>query len=66
VLRDEILRTYDSLFDWRSGLLLVIFAGAVAAFVIFAWDKATSLSLEERREMGSSRQSAGRPPRSLP
>ena len=52
VLRDEILRTYDSLFDWRSGLLLVIFAGAVAAFVIFAWDKATSLSLEERREMG--------------
>jgi len=52
VLRDEILRTYDSLFDWRSGLLLVIFAGAVAAFIIFAWDKATSLSLEERREMG--------------
>jgi ABC-type lipoprotein release transport system permease subunit len=52
ILRDEILRTYDSLFDWRSGLLLVIFAGAVTAFIIFAWDKATSLSLEERREMG--------------
>ena len=52
ILRDEILRTYDSLFDWRSGLLLVIFAGAVAAFIIFAWDKATSLSMEERREMG--------------
>ena len=52
VLRDEILRTYDSIFDWRSGLLLVIFAGALAAFVIFAWDKATSLSMEERREMG--------------
>jgi len=52
ILRDEILRTYDSLFDWRGGLLLVIFASAVAAFVIFAWDKATGLSLEERREMG--------------
>ena len=52
ILRDEILRTYDSLFDWRSGLLLVLFAGAVAAFIIFAWDKATSLSMEERREMG--------------
>jgi ABC-type lipoprotein release transport system permease subunit len=52
ILRDEILRTYDSVFDWRSGLLLVIFAGAASAFVIFAWDKATSLSLEERREMG--------------
>lgn len=52
ILRDEILRTYDSLYDWRSGLLLVVFAGAVTAFVIFAWDKATSLSIEERREMG--------------
>jgi ABC-type lipoprotein release transport system permease subunit len=52
ILRDEILRTYDSLFDWRSGLLLVIFTGAAAAFIIFAWDKATSLSMEERREMG--------------
>jgi ABC-type lipoprotein release transport system permease subunit len=52
ILRDEILRTYDSLFDWRSGLLLVIFAGAVAAFITFAWDKATSLSMEERREIG--------------
>jgi len=52
ILREEILRTYDALFNWRSGLLLVIFAGAVAAFVIFAWDKATSLSFEERREMG--------------
>jgi ABC-type lipoprotein release transport system permease subunit len=52
ILREEILRTYDSIFDWRSGLLLVIFAGAVTAFIIFAWDKATGLSLEERREMG--------------
>ena len=52
ILRDEILRTYDAIFDWRSGLLLVILAGAVAAFIIFAWDKATSLSMEERREMG--------------
>ena len=41
IMRDEILRTYDSVFDWRCGLLLVIFAGAVTAFIIFAWDKAT-------------------------
>jgi len=52
ILKEEILRTYDALFNWRSGLLFVIFTGAVAAFVIFAWDKATSLSFEERREMG--------------
>ena len=30
----------------------MIFAGAGMAFIIFAWDKATGLSLEERREMG--------------
>jgi len=52
ILHDEILRTYDALFNWRGGLLLVIFVGAAAAFVIFAWDKATSLSLEERNEIG--------------
>jgi ABC-type lipoprotein release transport system permease subunit len=52
ILRDEILRTYDALFYWRSGLVLVIFLGAILAFAIFAWDKATSLSMEEKREIG--------------
>jgi ABC-type lipoprotein release transport system permease subunit len=52
ILRDEILRTYEAIFDWRSGLLVFILGGAVLAFTIFAWDKATSLSLEERREIG--------------
>jgi ABC-type lipoprotein release transport system permease subunit len=52
ILRDEILRTYDAVFDWRGGLLVFILAGAVLAFAIFSWDKATSLSAEERREIG--------------
>jgi len=52
IIRDEILRTYDSLFNWRSGILLVVLAGAGLAFIIFAWDKATGLSAEERREIG--------------
>jgi lipoprotein-releasing system permease protein len=52
ILRDEIARTYDAVFDWRGGLLIFIMAGAVLAFVIFSWDKATSLSSEERREIG--------------
>jgi ABC-type lipoprotein release transport system permease subunit len=52
IIRDEILRTYDSLFDWRGGLALVIMAGAMLAFGIFAWDKATGLSAEEKREIG--------------
>ncbi|OPY81612.1 MAG: FtsX-like permease family protein [Syntrophorhabdus sp. PtaU1.Bin153] len=52
ILRDEILRTYDAIFDWRSGLLIVVFTGAILAFSIFSWDKATSLSFEEKKEMG--------------
>ena len=52
ILRDEILRTYDSLFGWRQGIVFVLLAGALLAFVIFAWDRASGLSAEERREIG--------------
>lgn len=52
IIKDEILRTYDTIFDWRGGIVLLILAGAVMAFIIFAWDKATGLSAEERREIG--------------
>ncbi|MCP4127441.1 MAG: ABC transporter permease [Gammaproteobacteria bacterium] len=52
ILREEILRTYDSIFSWRQGIVFVLLAGAVLAFVIFAWDKASGLSAEERREIG--------------
>ncbi len=52
IVRDEILRTYDSIFNWRSGILLVIMAGAGLAFIIFAWDKASGLSAEEKKEIG--------------
>jgi ABC-type lipoprotein release transport system permease subunit len=52
IIRDEILRTYASLFDWRSGMMVIIFSGSALAFVILAWEKASGLSAEERREMG--------------
>lgn len=52
ITRDEILRTYDSIFNWRGGMMIVIFSAAVLAFVIFAWDKASGLSAGERREIG--------------
>jgi ABC-type lipoprotein release transport system permease subunit len=52
ITREEILRTYDAVFDWRAGIVLVILAGAVLAFLIFAWDKAAGLSAEEKREIG--------------
>lgn len=52
ITRAEILRTYDAIFDWRSGLVVVVLAGALLAFVIVAWDKASGLSAEEKREIG--------------
>ncbi len=52
VLREEILRTYDSIFSWRQGIVFVLLVGALMAFVIFAWDKAPGLSAEEKREIG--------------
>jgi ABC-type lipoprotein release transport system permease subunit len=52
ILREEILRTYDAVFAWRQGVVYVLLIGAVLAFVVFAWDKASGLSAEERREIG--------------
>lgn len=52
ILREEILRTYDSIFAWRQGIVFVLLIGAILAFVIFAWDKASGLSAEEKREIG--------------
>jgi lipoprotein-releasing system permease protein len=52
ILREEMLRTYDAVFDWRSTLLLVPLSGALLAFAILAWEKASGLSADERREIG--------------
>ncbi len=52
ITRDAVLRTYQSIFDWREGLMLVLIVGAVLAFVIFAAEKASGLSAEEQREIG--------------
>jgi ABC-type lipoprotein release transport system permease subunit len=52
ILRDEIVRTYETIFDWRGGIVMVVLLGALFAFVILAWDKATGLGSEEKREIG--------------
>lgn len=53
IIRDEIARTYDSVFDWRGGVIIVVLATALLAFVIFAFEKASGLSAEEKREIGT-------------
>lgn len=52
VTRADLQRTYEAVFSWREGLLLALVVGALMAFTIFAWDKASGLSAEERREIG--------------
>lgn len=52
IMKSEILRTYNTIFDWRSGLIVVVLSAAVLAFIIFAWDKASGLSAEEKKEIG--------------
>ena len=50
--KSEMLRTYDAVFDWRGGMVIVVLSVSLLSFVIFAWDKATGLSADERREIG--------------
>ena len=52
ILRDDIQRTYAAVFDWRGGVILMVLSGVFLAFIILAWDKATGLSAEEKREIG--------------
>ncbi|OGQ98489.1 MAG: hypothetical protein A2505_06120 [Deltaproteobacteria bacterium RIFOXYD12_FULL_55_16] len=49
--RPQIQKTYQVVFGWRSGFGSICLLAALAAFVILAWDKASGLSPEERREI---------------
>lgn len=51
ITRPQIAKTYDVVFSWRSGFASICLLTAVAAFIILAWDKASGLSPEERREI---------------
>lgn len=52
ISREEMLRTYEAAFNWRQGLLLTVLSVVLLAFAFLAWDKASGLSAEERREIG--------------
>ncbi len=52
IIRNEMVRTYDSVFDWRGGIVVVLLTMALLSFIILAWEKASGLSAEERREIG--------------
>ena len=52
VSREDLLLTYDTLFSWLGGIF--VFGGLISllAFLILAWDRASGLSREERKELG--------------
>ena len=52
ITKSELIRTYDMVFNWRSGMMIAVFSGAIFAFCILAWDKATGISAEEKQEIG--------------
>ncbi len=52
ILREEVQRTYASVFDWREGIMLALLSAAILAFSILAWEKASGLSADEKREIG--------------
>lgn len=52
IAREEMRRTYEAAFNWRQGLLLTVLSIVLLAFALLAWDKASGLSAEERREIG--------------
>lgn len=52
VVKDQIKKSYETVFGWRSGLVFTALLGTLLAFAILSWDKATGLSAEERKEIG--------------
>lgn len=52
VTRADMRRTDEALFSWREGLALALLASSLLAFVILAFDKASGLTAEEKREIG--------------
>jgi len=51
VTRQQIQKTYQAVFGWRSGFASVCLLTALTSFIIFAWDKASGLTPEEKKEI---------------
>lgn len=51
VTREQIQKTYQAVFGWRSGFASICLLTALTSFIIFAWDKASGLTPEEKKEI---------------
>ncbi|MEA3287535.1 MAG: FtsX-like permease family protein [Candidatus Marinimicrobia bacterium] len=52
ISKDQIESSYQNVFDYKSGLFLALLIPAFMAFFTMVYDKASGLSLEEKREIG--------------
>jgi len=52
VSRSDIKASYQNIFDYKSGLFLVLLITAFVAFFILVYDNASGLSIEDQREIG--------------
>ncbi len=52
ITNQQIQKTYQAVFGWRSGFASVCLLTVLASFIIFAWDKASGMTPEERKEIG--------------
>ena len=52
VERRSLARAYDLTYGTRGGLMALALLPALIALLVLAWDRATGLSIEERREVG--------------
>ncbi len=51
ISRSQVKETYRAVFGWRGGFASICLLTAIAAFIIFAWDKASGMSPDERKEV---------------
>ena len=49
--KNQIEKTYDVVFSWRSGFGSICLLTSLFAFIILAWDRASGFSPDEQREM---------------
>lgn len=52
VLKHQLARTYDTVYNWKSGFTLITLLGCLLAFAMVVWEKGSGLSAEEKREIG--------------